>query len=288
MLLKRSRFAWICFAFFLALMALLFAIAGTSKGVVGPLQGWSNSEAMPLLAALALLLSPLLLHFGDYVFRGSGIIDIYDRRTSTGWEGRHEEDVNKWIGAVLTVLSIRAGMTVGILGLLVFNRGSFLPPRLTSPLEVLHYPEAVFWLLIAAALGISIVTTMVALLCNEYAVCFKWEASGAGKVHLRRGDRLGNAGFYCLMWALAFVPVLLSHRLSIVSITAVYLALWLYYFFPPPESPGDRRPLTHAFRRTLLGTSRETLRQEAEAATIAAAEKARLEAERTAKGRRTV
>src|SRR5688572_25952771 len=262
MLLKRSRFAWICLGFFLALMALLFTIAGMSKGVVTPIRGWSNSEAMPLLAALALLLSPLLLHFGDYVFRGSGIIDIYDRRTSAGWEGRHEEDVEKWIGAVLTVLSIRAGMTVGILGLLVFNRGSFLPPRLTSALEVLHYPGAVFWLLITGALGISIVTTMVALLCNEYAVCFKWVESGAGKVHLRRGDRLGTAGFYCLMWALAFVPVLLSHRLSIVSITAVYLALWLYYFFPPPASPGDRRPVAHGFRRTFLGTSRETLRTE--------------------------
>ena len=87
-------------------------------------------------------------------------------------------------------------------------------------------------LLVSLSLGLSMVMTLVSILCYDYSVRFEWKQQEI-KEHLRRkGHMLGTFGFYFLMWAIAAVPALADYFLGLIAALIVYLLMWIYYFLP--------------------------------------------------------
>ncbi len=106
-------------------------------------------------------------------------------------------------------------------------------------LLALKDPVATFFCSVSAALGASIVTTMAAVLSYEYVGRFRWNEwkehthfQGWPKIELaKKAYRFDTFGFYCLMWSLAVVPVLLNYYVSLISIFFMFTVMWYFYFF---------------------------------------------------------
>lgn len=204
--------------------------------------GWTAREAMVLLSMALLLLGAFAMHYFDKKKQGWGFSHVY----RAAGRGGHEPDEHKYVGSTLTVESIRAAMIVVILGGLVSQRAHYFgftdTPHDLPFLAISGKPGAVFFALIAAALASSLVTTMAALLCYEYATRFTWKNDWPKVSLLRKAFQLGKFGFYCLMWSLAALPVLLDYYLSFISILFVFGVMWFYYFFPVPAASARRTP----------------------------------------------
>jgi H+/Cl- antiporter ClcA len=236
---KRSWYArgWLLGAFIV--QGLLYGIAHTNPAwMLFPRGEWQNRELMVLVSMVVLLLAAFLMHRFDKKTRG-GFLNVY-AQTNSG----HQLRERLFVGPVLTVESVRAAMTAGILAILLDDREEYLgaPPSETpywhSIETLIDNPEAVFFLLITGALAASLMTTMAALLCYEYATRFDWKEAWPKTNLLSKGFHFGKFGFYCLMWSLAVVPALLDHRLVFLSILFVFVIMWIYYFFPLQSSPG--------------------------------------------------
>jgi hypothetical protein len=219
----------------LLVQGVFWVIAATNPrgGFIGPVGHWENREAIMLVSMLLLLASAMIMHAYDIRKGAWGFQDIY-RNREHGELGRDEE---KFITPVLTAESIRAAMTAGILAILLDDRQEYLPHDTENPFwfsvpAIVEEPKSVFFVMVVGALSASLATTMAALLCYEYATRFVF-ASDWPRLHLlNKGFHFGKLGFYCLMWSLAVVPVLVDYNLAFVSITFVFGVMWLYYFFP--------------------------------------------------------
>lgn len=211
---------------------------------------------MTLASMILLLVAAVAMHKGDTHRRGWGFQHVYRH----GHNASHERREQHFVPAVLTVESIRAAMTAVILAALLdeSNRTSFLPGTLVrgGVLSILGQPRTAFFLLVISVLAFSLVTTMAALLCYEYATRFTWRDDWPKVDLLQKAFHFGVWGFYCLMWSLAVVPVLVDYRLGFLSILVVFVIMWLYYFFP------ERREDLPPFHSTIHGgiTEAETLR----------------------------
>lgn len=236
---SRSRYAkaWLMGA--AGIQLTLFAVAQLNPGL--KLYGfgeWGNRELMVLAAIAWLLISALLMHGFDRKAHGCGFQDVY----RSDPRGAHQKQEQLFIAPVLSVESVRAAMTAVILAILLENRKDYVPPPeipfLHSVGTVARDPDAVFFLLVTGALASSLIFTMAALLCYEYAVRFAWPTDDWRKKDLLdKGFHFGKAGFYCLMWSLAVVPGLLDYRLAFISTFFVFVVMWLYYFFPTAPTP---------------------------------------------------
>ncbi len=240
---RRSPQAWGWLFGASAVQALLYAVAHNNPAWMLHSRGeWQNRELMVLFSMVLLLLAAFVMHGVDKKRGHGGFLDVY-KTTNPG----HQTQEQKFVGPVLTVESVRAAMTAGILAILLDDREEYLgaPPTETpywhSIETLINSPNAVFFLLITGALAASLMTTMAALLCYEYATRFDWKLPSPPKTSLlQKGFHFGKFGFYCLMWSLAVVPALLDHRLVFLSILFVFVIMWIYYFFPvqPPPAPA--------------------------------------------------
>jgi signal transduction histidine kinase len=206
---------------------------------------WNNEEVMPLLAALFLLVAAWALHEWDHAYGWNGVRDIYHREvmkdSSAVRNGGINTEIKDWIGHVLAVLSIRAGMTATIIAVLASNREKFVPVDPATVWAFIENPRAVYLVLIVAALAASLIVTLLALICNEYAICFKWQDDDTKTAFLQKADRYGTRSFYALMWALALLPVLWNYRAALVCIIAVFTFAWAYYFFPATQAVLEQK-----------------------------------------------
>lgn len=230
---------------------------------------WENRELMVLAAIGWLLLAALLMHGLDQWAHGCGLQDVYRSEP----KGHHQTQERLFVGPILTVESVRAAMTAVILAILLENRKDYLPaPAADAPYwhsigGLARDPDAVFFLLVTGALASSLITTMAALLCYEYATRFKWPTRDdwRKKNLLEKGFQFGKFGFYCLMWSLAVVPGLLDYQLVFLSTLFVFIVMWIYYFFPAqhlvaPAAPDhhDSAPREPAANETQTAPSPET------------------------------
>jgi hypothetical protein len=196
-------------------------------GISGP---WDNRGVLTLAAMASLLVAPVIMHGSDKDRKGWGFKHVWVVA------GNHETNAQAYVSSVLSAESIRAAMTAGILAMLLNERKHFLnlPKNVVGTLPlgfVLRQPVATMFSIIAIVLGSSLVTTMVALLCYEYATRFSWNPDWPRIKLLSRAFWLGRIGFYCLMWSLAGLPALLDFRLGFFSFIGVFFAMWYYYFF---------------------------------------------------------
>lgn len=228
---------WLIWAVLVQITLFGIALLDPALGWFGGYGSWTNREAMVLASMLLLLAGAWAMHKHDQPAHGWGFRHVYLHT-----EASHEPDDQKYVPATLTVESIRAAMIVGILAALFTEREHYLPagqaPHGLPLWSLTGEPGAVFFLLVTGALGSALVTTMAALLCYEYATRFAWKIDGP-KVELhKKAFHLGKLGFYCLMWSLAIIPVLLDYHLGFISILFVFIVMWLYYFFPAQQLPS--------------------------------------------------
>jgi hypothetical protein len=236
-LVSRSSYAkrWLIGA--VLLQAVLFGIAARFPAREWFIWygAWTNLEATALLSMLLLLGGAFFMHRYDPTSDGWGFRHVY---LGIGG-GAHERDEQRYVGSILTVESIRAAMVVVLLAALLGERKHYLPPGGIPhhlPLGLIPKdPGAVFFVLLTAALASSLVTTMAALLCYEYATRFTWQNNWARQNLNWKAFQFGKFGFYCLMWSLAALPVLLDYYLVFVSVLFVFVVMWVYYFFPKQE-----------------------------------------------------
>jgi hypothetical protein len=225
----RSGAATLWLLFLGALLVPLALAICNPAGAVSAGQ-WQTRDAVTLASLVSLLVAAALMH---------GL----DRREWMGFKALHDEDpktlVNlddSVVSGMLTVQSVRAAMTVGMLGMFInwqvkAAQSPFQPPVQWGPL--LKTPSAVFLGLVAIALAVSAMTTLAALLCYDYSLRFDWTTKSRVKLALRRkAHKLGVWGFYCLMWSLCAATALIDSAICIVAIASVYVVMWYYYFFP--------------------------------------------------------
>jgi len=103
------------------------------------------------------------------------------------------------------------------------------PP--TSPLEAFRDPDVLIFSVVTLALGLSVITTLAAVLCYDYSSRFGWP-DAVRNIFISKGHDLGQFGFYTLMWSLAAITALLNYVLCMLVILCVFLVMWWYYFFP--------------------------------------------------------
>jgi hypothetical protein len=225
----RSAFAhrWILFYPLALLVTGAVAWWNPRWGISGP---WDNRGVLTLAAMASLLVAPVMMHGADEDRQGWGFRHVWKIA------GAHEANARAYVASVLTAESIRAAMTAGILAMLLNERKHFLsiPKKVVGEVPlgfVLSRPVATMFSIIAIVLGSSLVTTMVALLCYEYASRFSWSPDWPRIKLLSRAFWLGRIGFYCLMWSLAGLPALLDFRLGFLSFIGVFFVMWYYYFF---------------------------------------------------------
>jgi hypothetical protein len=100
---------------------------------------------------------------------------------------------------------------------------------------------ATFFFLVLLGLALSMITTVMASLCYDYAIRFDWKESQIKVNLLGKAHGLGVAGFYGLIWSLAAVTALFNLNACIMASCIVFCVLWFYYFFPknllPTTSP---------------------------------------------------
>jgi hypothetical protein len=238
--LGKSVFAWCWLGGFIVIQGIFFWIAAANRRPIFSGNGmWETRDAMMAMSMGFLLVAALFMHHTDQggKGRGWGFLALYFHRVPSG----HQKDEQKFIGPVLTAESIRAAMTAVLVAILIENRSPYLKlstepdPDWHSIGPILRDPLIVFYLCVIGVLALSLVTTMVGLLCYEYATKFRWTQDWPKNTLLRKGHHFSTWGFYCLMWSLAVVPALMDYQLAFFTITAVFLVMWLYYFFPVQE-----------------------------------------------------
>jgi hypothetical protein len=213
------------------------AFAGVPWGVVRNGQ-WQNKDFFVLLILLLLVGVAIPMHNT----RASAL----GFRFLHGINGaKHRMDETPMNG-FLTNLSIRAAITTFLLVALFQAQNTYkIVPDRTDP-QFLRWdaiwasPRAFMFVLVAGALGLSLITTMAALLCTDYSLRFEWpdrtdadKQPNRVKLALRRkAHQFHVIGFYCLMWSLAAATALLDYFVCLATTMAVFLAMWSYYFFP--------------------------------------------------------
>jgi hypothetical protein len=195
---------------------------------------WANPDVAVAASLLLLLAAAGLMHAFDKKKDGYGVRHVYREAKSA-----HRIDDNV-ISGVLARESIQGAITLGILGALIANVQ--LP---ASAGELFKNSQLVFRSVISITLGISVVTTLVGILCYDYASRFRW-AAGIRNLFISKGHNLGQWGFYSLMWSLAAIPALKSYYLCMFAVLIVFWVTWYYYFFPVEKVktflPGYKKP----------------------------------------------
>lgn len=228
---KRSAYAlfwlslWIVVAIF---MFAFFAISSTSYA--NPIQWDSQYIALCCELALLILSAPLIIWFDNG--EGRGLKNVYRAVVRS----RLSLDDGA-VSGMLSVLSIRAAITFGVLvALVTWQEKTGDPHLVTLPIawkELGSSPLGVIFATIIVILGLSIITTLVASLCYEYSIKVDWGCKSKVKLQLRqKGHWFGVIGFYCLMWSLAAITALLNADVCMAAIVVIFLVMWWFYFFP--------------------------------------------------------
>lgn len=147
------------------------------------------------------------------------------------------------IRAMLTIQSIRAAITIGML-FTVVNLwrqsatgvfGTILEtPFLETLWGTLASPAATMGALVVAALTCSIAATLAAIQCYDYSIRYQWNHA---KKPLAKQALVGKAheftryGFYSLMAALTASATVVEPMLSIFTTLIVFVVMWKYYYF---------------------------------------------------------
>jgi hypothetical protein len=247
----RSRYAYAWLILGVVFLTFMLWFAKYSSLRVMSNGTWTNRELGASLSLVFLLIAARLMHALDEMGHGFGVRHVYH-----DLHIRHRVD-DSVISGVLSRESIQGAITLGILASLVTSierpedlQGFFRNPRLLFPSTI------------AAALGVSVITTLAAILCYDYSSRFDWP-EGERNSFISKGHRLGMWGFYTLMWSLAAVTALKSNYLCIVTALIVFCVMWYYYFFPIDhvKLPGYHQP--DLSKANLQGKALDTINLEA-------------------------
>ncbi len=232
---KRSPYAWIWLGawlgivIFMSIFSAFFAVTAVSPKPPSSL-GWSG-EYYALCCELALLIlsAPLIILLDNG--QGRGLKNVY--RTAVRSQISLDDGA---VSGMLSVLSIRAAITFGVLVALVTWQGKTGDSPLVSlPIawkSLSKSPLALIFATIIVVLGLSIITTLAASLCYEYSIKVDWRFKSKVKLQLRqKGHWFGVIGFYCLMWSLAAITALVNPDVCMAAIAVIFFIMWWFYFF---------------------------------------------------------
>ena len=231
----RSAYAWVWLAVWVG-AASLIAIVLTRNPLWLWLPGtWESRDALILVLLLLLIVLAWPMHAIDS--------HAFGLRFLHSINGTRQSMADAPMNGFLTNLSIRAALTTFLLVWL--SRGAADGSLWGEPEEdflrwsaIAQSPSAFLFVMIAATLGLSLMTTMAALLCTDYSLRFEWpdranKQPNRVKLELRRkAHRFHVIGFYCLMWSLAAATALVDYFVCLIASTAVFSVMWSYYFFP--------------------------------------------------------
>lgn len=246
---SREAVAWLV-AWIVVEVLSLVAVAWNPRWGLVAHGNWRNDDLAVLLLLIALVAVAVPMHYWNDDSRRWRRLHAWNTR-AVGFRYLHALNGAKHrmedtpINGFLTILSIRAAITIFLLVGLLQTQVNYglLPPRagvhsVDWP-RMAEAPSAVFFVFVGAALGVSLVSTMAALLCSDYAQRFEWtdrpdKQPNLVKLALRRKAHQFNVlGFYCLMWSLAAATALVDYAVCLVASLVVFLAMWTYYFFEP-------------------------------------------------------
>ncbi len=247
MLWKYSPAARLSLAFWVGATAVCGGLA-----MANPSSPWSNSFLTNWQTKHAAAFSYWLL-----LFTVSFGIHAWDARSlkkggSPPWGFKYARFVGDKAGhdlsegvirAMLTIQSIRAAITIGMLFTVVnlwrqSANGDFRTIFEASFLETLWStlgsPAATMGALVLAALVFSIAATLAAIQCYDYSIRYDWlkaekplvKQALVGKAHV-----FTRYGFYSLMAALTASVTVVEPVLSIFTTLVVFLVMWKYYYF---------------------------------------------------------
>jgi len=233
---KRSWYAWawlglwIGIVIFMSIFSAFFAVGAVSPKSQSPSTHW-DAQYVALCCELALLIfsAPLIIWFDNG--QGRGLKNVYRAVVRSRL---NLEDAA--VSGMLSVLSIRAAITFGVLVALVTWQGKTGDAHLINlPItwkELGNSPLGVIFATIVVILGVSIITTLVASLCYEYSIKVDWGSKSKVKLQLRqKGHWFGVIGFYSLMWSLAAITALLNADVCMAAIAVIFFVMWWFYFF---------------------------------------------------------
>lgn len=218
----------------LLLLIIGLSFTGLFSGSLGQ-TGWSIEDLVALVSLVGLLVVAPLMHRIDKAKGGNGFLDRYEKADP------RMQLSDSVVSGLLTVQGIRSAVQVGLLIALVSAAG---PPHAYLPIggDVWTRPGDVFLALVCGALALSVVTTLVAVLCYDFSIRFAWSDGDDTKHQLQTKARdFNEIGFYLMMWALAGTPLRWDRRLGLASILVIFLVMWTYYFFSTEDRQSDNR-----------------------------------------------
>jgi hypothetical protein len=172
---------------------------------------------------------------------------------SNGIRARHDLSEGV-IRAMLTIQSIRAAITIGMLFTVVNIwrqsangnfRAIFATPFSETLRGTLASPASTMGALVLAALICSITTTLAAIQCYDYSIRYDWLKAGkplAKQALVGKAHGFTRYGFYSLMAALTASVMVVEPALSIFTTMVVFLAMWKYYYFYEPTTAVPEAP----------------------------------------------
>lgn len=231
-------------------MSVILGIVAAGNPVVDAsvnLGHWDTRQCLALVEMILLLVFAWFMHESDFRLRLHGFRDLHahaGRTTRSGDETNRTllSTAEGALGGLLSVQGIRATFTLIVLGWLLQNRAQILGraqgradafTAFESLGSIPAWPTDTFFAIAVIGLSASVVTTLAAVQCYDYALRFDW---GELKKDVRIGlvakaHRLGIWGFYLLTWSLTVATALIEPVISFIAATGVFYVMWYYYFF---------------------------------------------------------
>ncbi|HEY1801932.1 MAG TPA: hypothetical protein VGG46_13465 [Terriglobales bacterium] len=255
---KRSLYAWIWLGAWVVIAALMLYFVAVNPTRSWPPTQWDGRYDALFWGLVALIASaPFMIGFDRGKRRG--LISVYYSHPASLMNLDDSA-----VSGMLSVLSIRAAITLGILVALLNYQDRILAPHPVKRSLVLQSlldpPLTAILAIVVVVLAASIVTTLVSSLCYEYSIKVDWSSKTKMKLALRqKAHWLGVIGFYCLMWSLAAITALLDAYVCVFVIFGIFFIMWLFYFFrtdilDAPTTTTNQPENVTATSATLSGT----------------------------------
>jgi hypothetical protein len=229
---RRAGWAWAWLWIWTgAAIGLAVVAYANPAGPFPALAEWDTRSAVQLFELFALLGVATLMHKLDVRQKAAGFVYFYKHHIArTSYEEKEGP-----LRGLLTVQSIRSALTLGMMLALLSHREALLGSIRIDAETIIGVPKVTFFALAVVGLAGSALSTLAAIQSYDYALRFTWgkEKASIKQEFVKKAHRLGVFGFYCLMWSLIASAVLAGAVSGLLAVSAVFLVMWYYYYFPP-------------------------------------------------------